>query len=88
MAATGIIGSVIGLLSGVLAYFTTKDISTTVGIVTSIFNILSFVFFIVFYISAILNYLSLTESYDGTGMMERLDTLGGNATIHTTEEEY
>jgi hypothetical protein len=88
MAATGIIGAVIGLISGVLAYFTTKDISTTVGIVTSVFNILSFVFFIVFYISAILNYFSLTESYDGTGMMRRLDNLGGTTTTHATEEEY
>lgn len=88
MAATGIIGAVIGLISGVFAYFTTKDISTTVGIVTSVFNILSFAFFIVFYISAILNYFSLAESYDGTGMMRKLDDLGGASTIHTTEEEY
>lgn len=88
MMASGIIGAVIGLMSGAIAYFTTKDVSTTVGIVTSIFNILSFVFFLVFYISAILNYFSLTEHYDGTGMMRRLDSLGGNSATHNTEEQY
>jgi ABC-type dipeptide/oligopeptide/nickel transport system permease component len=88
MCTAGIIGGLMSLLTGVFTYFTTKDISTTIGIITSILNIFSFVFFIVFYISAILNYFSLTEAYDSTGLMRKLNNLGGNHTSTNIEEQY
>lgn len=84
-----IIGGIIGLITGVISYFTTDDISTTVGVVTSIFNIFSFVFYIVFFISAILNYYSLAEKFDGTGILKRLNNLGGgNSNFNNIEEQY
>jgi hypothetical protein len=86
---TGIIGGVVGLLAGVISYFTMDDISTTVALVTSVLNIFSFVFYIVFFISAILNYYSLAEKFDGTGILKRLNNLGGNTTnFNNIEEQY
>lgn len=86
---SGIIGGIIGLISGAISYFTTNDISTTVALVTSILNIFSFVFYIVFFISVILNYYSLTEKYDGTGILKRLDSLGGSSSnFNNIEEQY
>jgi hypothetical protein len=86
--SSGIIGLIAGLIAGAISYFTTNDISTTISLVTSILNIFSFVFYIIFFISAILHYYSLTEQYDGTGMLKRLDSLGGNSSFNNIEEQY
>ncbi|MDB5191402.1 MAG: hypothetical protein JWQ96_965 [Segetibacter sp.] len=85
---SGIISAIVGLITGLISYFTTNDIGTTMGIVTSVLNIFSFVFYIIFYISVIIHYFTLTEKYDGTGMMRRLETLGATGTTTNTEEEY
>jgi hypothetical protein len=86
--SAGIISAVVGLLTGLLSYFTTNDVGTTMAIVTSVLNIFTFVFYVVFYVSVTLNYFSLTERYDGTGMMRRLESLGGTTTTNNTDEEY
>jgi hypothetical protein len=86
--STAIIGGAVSVVTGILTYFTTKDLGATFGFFSSILNIFSFVFFIVFYISVIMNYFSLTERYDGTGIIRRLDELGGNTSSNTTEEQY
>lgn len=86
--SSGIIGGGMALVSGALSYFTTKDITTTIGFFTSILNIFTFLFFIVYYISAILNYFSLVEKTDGTGIMQRLNDLGGNSAYNNIEEQY
>ncbi|HEX8331601.1 MAG TPA: hypothetical protein VF622_03210 [Segetibacter sp.] len=86
---SNVIGGIIGLITGVISYFTTGDISSTVVWVTSVFNIFSFVFYIVYFISAVLNYYSLTEKYDGTGILRRLDNLGGSSNnFNNIEEQY
>jgi len=86
---SGIIGGVIALITGAISYFTTKDITASVALVTSILNIFSFVFYIIFFISAILNYYSLAEKFDGTGILRRLNNLGGsNNNFNNTEEQY
>ncbi len=74
----GIISAVVGGITGILSYFTTKDINATVGIVASILNVFSFIFYIVYYVSVCLHYFTLCEKYDGTGMMRKLDSIGGN----------
>jgi hypothetical protein len=84
----GIISSVIGLLTGLISYFTTRDISTTVGIVVSVLSIFSFVFYIVFYVSVCLHYFNLAERHDGTGMMRKLETLGGSGNDFNNIEEH
>jgi hypothetical protein len=88
--SAGVVTVIVGLVAGLISYFTTRNINTTVGIVSSILNVFSFVFFIVFYVSVVLQYFNLTERYDGTGILRRLDTMGTNTSGYTneTEEEY
>jgi hypothetical protein len=89
--SAGIISLIVGLIAGLIAYFTTKNVSATVGVVTSILNIFSFLFFIVYYVSVVLHYYNLSERYDGTGMLRKLETLGeevSSASPDAGEEEY
>ncbi|MEJ7829689.1 MAG: hypothetical protein WKF91_15875 [Segetibacter sp.] len=87
--SAGIISGVFALLTGLASYFTTKDISTTIGIATSVLNIFSFVFYIVFYVSVVLHYFNLAERQYGTGVLQRLNTLGekGND-FNNVQEQY
>jgi hypothetical protein len=87
--SAGIISGVFAVLTGFISYFTTNDISSTIGIATSVLNIFSFVFYIVFYVSVCLHYFNLAERHDGTGLQRRLDTLGetGND-FNNVQEQY
>lgn len=85
----GIISAVIGGIAGAISYFTTKDISATVGIVSSILSIFGFIFYIIYYIAVTLHYFNLSERYDGTGMMKKLDSIGGNdQNSDNTQEQF
>lgn len=86
--SAGIISAVVGALAGLISYFTTKDISSTVGIVTSVLSVFSFLFYIIFYVSVCLHYFNLAERHDGTGMMRRLDTLGGSGNDFNNIQEH
>jgi len=87
--SSGIISVVVGLIIGLAAYFTTKDIGTTVGIATSFLNIFSFTFYIIYFISAALQYFSLTEQRDGTGILNRIDNIGSDKNnFDNIEEQY
>lgn len=84
-----IISTVVGVVAGLLSYFTTQDISKTVGIVTSILSISSHLFYIIFFVSAVLNYFSLAEKHDGTGILQRLDKIGNSDNnFDNTQEQY
>ncbi len=86
---SAIIGGMMGLIGGAIGYFTTENLAGTIGIFTSILNIFSFVFFIIYFVAVVLNYFSLSEKYDGTGMMKRLNSLGDTTTtFNATEEQY
>ena len=87
--SSSIIGVVVGLVAGVAAYFTTKDISTAVGIATSFLNIFSFIFYTIYFISTALQYFSLTEQRDGTGILNRIDNIGSDKNnFDHIEEQY
>lgn len=87
--SSSIITAIVGGVTGVLYYFTTKNLGNTVGIVTSILSIFSFVFYIIYYVSVVLHYFNLTERLDGTGMMGRLNSLGeGNTDFNNIQEEF
>jgi hypothetical protein len=85
----GIISAIVAGVAGAISYFTTQNIAATVGIVTSVLNIFSYVFYIIFYVSVNLHYYNLAEKHDGTGIMRRLDTLGRTTgDFNSTQEEY
>ncbi len=85
----GSLGLIVGIFTGVGSYFSTKgELSTTVGIVTSIANIFSYCFYPVFVIAVCFNYYSLAEKLDGFGMMKRLETLGSTNPNDKIEEQY
>lgn len=87
--SAGIISSIFALLTGLISYFTTKDVTTTIGMVTSVLNIFSFVFYVVFYVSVVLHYFNLSERHDGTGMMQKLEMLGGKGNdFNNSQEQY
>ncbi len=87
--SSGIISTIIGGAAGVIYYFTTKNITQTVGIATSILSILSFVFYIVYYVAVVLHYFNLSERYDGTGMMRKLENIGDTPTsFDNIQEQY
>lgn len=86
--SAGIISSIIGLLTGLSSYFTTRDISGASGLITSVFSVFSSVFYIVFYVSVCLHYFNLVEKHDGTGIMRRLDNFGSPANDSNNSEEH
>ena len=86
--SSGIVSVVVGLIAGVLTYFSTRSVGTTAGIVTSFLNIFSFVFYIIFFVSLALHYFNLVERRDGTGILNRIDTIGSTDDKPAAGEEY
>lgn len=87
--SSSIISVVVGLVVGLAAYFTTKDIGSTIGIVTSFLNVFSLTFYIIYFVSAGLQYFTLTEQHDGTGILNRIDSIGNaNNNFDQPEEQY
>jgi hypothetical protein len=84
-----IIGMVVGVIVGLSAYFTTDNIGTTAGMVTSFLNIFSSTFYIIFLVSAGLHYFNLVESHDGTGLLQRVETMGEDKNnFDNVQEQY
>lgn len=83
-----IIGAILGAIAGLAGYFTTKDISTSIGLVYGIFSVIPYLFIIILYTGIGLNYFSLEEKLDGTGMMEKINAMGSNETNDTDEAHY
>lgn len=85
---SGVIGAILGSVAGLIGYFTTKDISATIGLVYGIFSIIPYLFIIILYIGIGLNYFSLEEKLDGTGMMEKINAMGNDETDNINEAHY
>lgn len=87
--ASGIIGLVVSILVGAVSYMTTKEVSTTLTVSMSFLNFIGYAFYLVFLVTAFLNYTSIAESHDGSGLAERLSHLGEKEDLHKNlEEEY
>ncbi|MBN8835895.1 MAG: hypothetical protein J0I09_01410 [Sphingobacteriia bacterium] len=83
----GIIGLIIGAITGVGSYLTTKNVSQTAGLVSGILGVTSHLFYLVFFTCIGFNYFSLTEKTDAEGLMRKIENMG-NDTETTTEEQY
>ncbi len=86
--SSGIIGAIIGVIAGLASYFSTKDVASTVGIVTGILNIFTYTFYIIFAVSVGLHYFNLVEKLDGDGLMRKLENLGNTNPNSQIEEQY
>jgi len=87
--SSGIIGFTVSAIAGLASYFTTKEISSTLAIVTSVLSIIQYFFYIIFFVSAALHYYNLVETRDGTGLAKRLENLGSNINPNAgIEEQY
>jgi hypothetical protein len=85
--SSGVIGFVIGIITQALSYFTTKQVDTGLPIVGALLNLIEYFFYIIFFVSAGLQYYTLTEMHDGTGLARRLENLGKNVHPNTSIEE-
>jgi len=74
--ASGLIGVLVGVLSGSLTYVTTADLSATIGMIAAVMRIFGFLFYIIFLVSAVLHYFNLVEQKDAVGMTRRIEHIG------------
>jgi hypothetical protein len=87
--SSGIVSAVVSLVFGAAAYLTTKSIGSTVAVATSFFNMFSHVFYIIYFIAAALQYFTLVEQRDGTGILQRIDSIGNDKNnFDNIEEQY
>jgi hypothetical protein len=87
--SSGIISAVVSLIFGAAAYFTTKSIGSTVAVATSFFNIFSHLFYVIYFIATALQYFTLVEQRDGTGILNRINNIGSDKnSFDNIEEQY
>lgn len=86
--AASVIGVVFGIVVGIASYLGTKEFDSTMAIVTSVTNVFTYMFYVIFAVSVGLHYYSLTEQQDGTGMMRRLSSIGNTGSTEAAEETY
>lgn len=85
--SSSIVGFVVSLIVGGASYLTTKEINTTLPVVAAVLNLVQYLFYIIFFISAGLHYYNLVEIKDGTGLARRLESLGSDIHPNTNMEE-
>ncbi len=84
-----IIGAAVTFIIGLGAYLTTKDLRTTVSIATSFLNIFTYAFYVVYITSVALQYFNLAEQQDGTGILDRINRIGGGTSMpDRIDEQY
>jgi hypothetical protein len=71
-----VVSAVVGMVIGLMTFLTTRSLGTTAGILTSVLNVFSGTFYIIFFVSAAFQYYNLVERRDGTGILQRIDKIG------------
>ncbi len=83
------VGGTLSIIGGVLAYLSTSDVNSTIGVVSSFLNIFIKFFYIFYFVCVGLNYFSLVEMRDGTGLLGRINEIGGQRDpFNNTEDQY
>jgi hypothetical protein len=84
-----IIRLVVSAITGVGSLFSTASITPVAGIASSFLGIFSSIFFVIFYVSVALQYFNLVEQRDGTGILNRINTIGDSKNnFDNIEEQY
>lgn len=76
---SGMVSLVVGGIGGLISYFTTRDIGASLGIYTSVSQVFGAAFSILLYLAVGLQYFSLEEKENGTGLMSRIQNMDNNA---------
>ncbi|PZP51565.1 MAG: hypothetical protein DI598_02935 [Pseudopedobacter saltans] len=74
-SCASIIGIVVGGITGLLSYFTTKDIGFVSAMFMGIVQVFSSAFSILLYLAIGIQYFSLEEKSNGTGLMTRIQNM-------------
>lgn len=84
---SGAIGFVVGGSITLLSYFTTKDISTSTGILYGTVYFFSYLFYVIIMVSIVMHYFNLSEKQDSSGILQRIQNIGTNTDGHSQIEE-
>ncbi len=87
IVSAGAVGLVVSFIGGILSYFSTRQVDTTIGVVTSILNIIQYLFYLVLFIAIGMNYYNLVERKEATGLSRRIDSFGGGGLPDSNENE-
>lgn len=74
--ASSIIGMAVGAVSALAGYLTTRDLTSTIAIASSVVRVFGFLFYVIFLVSAGLHYYNLVEKLDAVGMSRRIGQIG------------
>jgi len=84
-----VIGVAVGAAAGAVAYLTTNDISSVVATVTSFLSVFGLCFYLLPLLTIAFNYFNLVEQKEGTGILNRIGSIGkGNTNQDNNEEEF
>ena len=87
--SSSIIGILTATIVGAGSYFSDNELSSTAAIATSVFSIIQYLFYVIFFVSVGLHYYNLAEIKDNTGLEKRLETLGAGTNPNSAiEEQY
>ena len=84
---SGTIGFVVGGGVTLLSYFTTKDISSSTGILYGTVYFFSYLFYVIIMVSLVMHYFNLSEKQDSSGILQRIQNMGTNTDGHSQIEE-
>ena len=77
LIAAGIIGGSLSIVSWLAGYLTTSDLDIYMIGINSFFKSFSYIFYVILFVCIAMNYFSLVEKKDATGLLSRIDTIGG-----------
>ena len=77
LIAAGIIGGSLSIAGWLAGYLTTSDLDIYMIGINSFFKSFSYIFYVILFVCIAMNYFSLVEKKDATGLLSRIDTIGG-----------
>ena len=72
---SSMVSLVLGGIGALISYFTTKNLGTSLSIYTSVSQVFSSAFSIILYLAIGMQYFSLEEKENGTGLMSRIQNM-------------
>jgi hypothetical protein len=88
LICTSIIEGVFTFIFEMFHIFSTGNMTRAKDFVIAFLDIFSYSFYIVFYIAVALQYFSLVEKKEGTGLLHRINTIGDNKNHFDNIEEH